>query len=59
MEGLFYGITGKLLIDCAECTVTGGGTNGKGVILRDKISRRYRIVYFYMWLDFREIIPRV
>ena len=31
-----------------------GGTSGKGVILREKISRKYRIKIFRLSLCFRE-----
>ena len=31
-----------------------GGTNGKGVFLREKISRKYRIKIFRLRLCFRE-----
>ena len=35
------------------CSVT-GGTSEKGVILHEKISRKYRIKVFYLRLCFRE-----
>ena len=40
-----YYYTGWLVTD---------GTSGKGVILREKISRKYRITIFHLRLCFRE-----
>ena len=49
---------GYVIFECLMCVYTGwlvtGDTSGKGAILREKISRKYRIKIFRLRLCFRE-----